>query len=185
MDIFTLQTFFINAFSDYLTDKVFACSSPPVQGKGERFFGVAVVQEALHGLYNRLVHQVLPEQLLVQILLQTWTERPPCQQRGGRRAGGPAALSLLPGRSTTHPAAQAASPRPGGQRAGPSWSSTPRPTGEPPQALRGSRHLCTAPQRLPATPAISPQLAPAPSTPLSPAPAAARRSWRWRQHSLK
>lgn len=82
MDIFTPQTSFINAFGDYPTDKVFACSSPPVQGKGKRLFGLGVVQEALHGLYNHLVHQVLPEQLLVQILLQSWTERPHRQQRG-------------------------------------------------------------------------------------------------------
>lgn len=71
MDIFTLQTFFINAFSDDLTDKVFARSSPPVQGKRQRLFGVGIVQETPHGFYNHLAHQVLPEELLVQILLQS------------------------------------------------------------------------------------------------------------------
>lgn len=72
MDVFTLQTLFINAFGDYLTDKVFACSGPAVQGEGERLFGVFVVEEALHGLHDHLAHQVLPEELSVQVLLQGW-----------------------------------------------------------------------------------------------------------------
>lgn len=85
MDIFTLQTLFINAFGDDLTDKVFARSSPPVQGKRERLFGVGIVQEAPDGFYNHLAHQMLSEQLLVQILLQSCMERPDCQRRGPGR----------------------------------------------------------------------------------------------------
>lgn len=101
MDIFTLQTSLINAFGDYLTDKVFARSSPPVQGKGERLFGFGVVQEALHSLHNHLAHQVLPEQLLVQILLQNWMERTPHQHRHGvpaPPASFPAGPAPTPGR---------------------------------------------------------------------------------------
>lgn len=155
MDIFTLQTSFINAFGDDLTDKVFACSSPPVQGKRQRLFGVGIVQETPHGFYNHLAHQVLSEQLLVQILLQSCMERPHCQRRGA-------------GRARAHPA------RGGGRQ--------PRAGAKGPGRSGGPREGPAGSARLPAPPPPSRHL---PSAHPGPAPAAARGSCRCRQHSLK
>lgn len=70
MDIIAVQASFIDTLGNYFTDKVFASTSPSMQGEGERLFGVCIVQEANHSFHNHLLHEVLAKQFLVQILLE-------------------------------------------------------------------------------------------------------------------
>lgn len=70
MDVFAVQACLVNVLCYDFTDVVLACACAAMQREGERLFGVCIVQEAGHCFHNHLLHEVLAEQPLLEILLQ-------------------------------------------------------------------------------------------------------------------
>lgn len=70
VDISAVEASFVDALGNDLADKVLARARPTMQGEGQRLLRIRIVQKARDGFHNHLLHQVLPKELLVQLLLK-------------------------------------------------------------------------------------------------------------------
>lgn len=55
--------------------KVLACAGPAVEGERQWLVGLGVVDETLDGFQDHRLSQVLPMELCLKVLSQTWAEQ--------------------------------------------------------------------------------------------------------------
>lgn len=83
VDILAVEAALVDVLGYYLADEVFPRAGPAMQGQGQRLLWVGVVQESGDGFHDHPLHQVLAEELPVQVVFKRWegARKPQAEKR--------------------------------------------------------------------------------------------------------